>query len=96
MSLTPEEVNHIALLARLELTAQEKEHFRGQLSSILDHVAQLQKVDTSHIAPTSSVLPARSRLREDELIPGLTAEQAQRNAPDLENGQFRVPPILEQ
>jgi len=95
MQLTPEEVEHIALLARLELTAEEKEHFREQLSSILNHVAKLQRLDTSHIAPTSSVLPSRSRLREDQTTPGLNAEQALRNAPDVENDQFRVPPVLE-
>ena len=95
MQLTPEEVEHIALLARLELTAEEKEHFREQLSSILNHVAKLQRLDTSHIAPTSSVLPARSRLREDQTTTGLNAEQALRNAPDVENDQFRVPPVLE-
>jgi aspartyl-tRNA(Asn)/glutamyl-tRNA(Gln) amidotransferase subunit C len=96
MSLTPEEVEYIALLARLELTEVEKELYREQLSTILDHIAQLQKLDTSQVSPTSSVLPARSRLREDEVIPGLTPEQVLRNAPQKEKGQFRVPPVLEQ
>jgi aspartyl-tRNA(Asn)/glutamyl-tRNA(Gln) amidotransferase subunit C len=75
MSLTSEEVDHIALLARLELTPQEKEQYREQLSSIL--------------------LPPRSRLRRDEVKPGLTQEEALRNAPDQTQGQFRVPPILD-
>jgi aspartyl-tRNA(Asn)/glutamyl-tRNA(Gln) amidotransferase subunit C len=96
MSLTPEEVEHIALLARLELTEAEKELYREQLSTILDHIAQLQKLDTSQVSPTSSVLPAHSRLREDEVVRGLTSEQAMRNAPQKEKGQFRVPPVLEQ
>jgi aspartyl-tRNA(Asn)/glutamyl-tRNA(Gln) amidotransferase subunit C len=95
MSLTPEEVDHIALLARLELTPAEKELYRGQLSSILEHVARLQKLDTSHISPTSSVLPPRSRLREDEIKTGLSKDQALRNAPDETRGQFRVPPVLD-
>jgi aspartyl-tRNA(Asn)/glutamyl-tRNA(Gln) amidotransferase subunit C len=95
MSLTSEEVDHIALLARLELTPQEKEQYREQLSSILDHIALLQKLDTRHISPTSSVLPPRSRLRRDEVKPGLTQEEALRNAPDQTQGQFRVPPILD-
>jgi aspartyl-tRNA(Asn)/glutamyl-tRNA(Gln) amidotransferase subunit C len=77
MSLTPEEVDHIALLARL------------------DHVARLQKLDTSHIAPTSSVLPPRSRLREDKIKTGLSKDQALQNAPDEKRGQFRVPPVLD-
>ncbi len=68
MPLTLEEVQHIAELARLQLSSEELERYRGQLSSILDHVAQLQKLDTTGIAPTSSVLPGRSVLRED--VPG--------------------------
>ncbi len=95
MRLTPKEVEHIALLARLDLTPEEKEHFREQLSSILSHVAQLQKLDTSHIPPTSSVLPPRSRLREDHITASLNTEQALRNAPQVEKDQFRVPPVLE-
>jgi aspartyl-tRNA(Asn)/glutamyl-tRNA(Gln) amidotransferase subunit C len=95
MSLTPEEVDHIALLARLELSDAEKELYREQLSSILDHVARLQKLDTSHIPPTSSVLPPRSRLREDEIKTGLSKDRALRNAPDEKRGQFRVPPVLD-
>jgi aspartyl-tRNA(Asn)/glutamyl-tRNA(Gln) amidotransferase subunit C len=95
MSLTPEEVDHIALLARLDLSDAEKELYREQLSSILDHVARLQKLDTSHIPPTSSVLPPRSRLREDEIKTGLSKDQAMKNAPDEKKGQFRVPPVLD-
>ena len=95
MNLTPEEVEHIALLARLELTTAEKELYREQLSSILDHVALLQKLDTNHILPTSSVLPPRSRLREDEIKTGLSKGQVLRNAPDENRGQFRVPPVLD-
>jgi aspartyl-tRNA(Asn)/glutamyl-tRNA(Gln) amidotransferase subunit C len=95
MSLTPKEVDHIALLARLELTAQEKEQYRLQLSSILDHFAVLQKLDTSRIPPTSSVLPTRSRLRKDEIQPGLDKIDALHNAPDITRGQFRVPPVFD-
>lgn len=95
MSLTPEEVEHIALLARLELTAQEKEQYRLQLSSILDHFAVLQKLDTSNIPPTSSVLPPCTRLRKDEIKPGLDQNGALRNAPDSTRGQFRVPPVFD-
>ena len=95
MRLTPEEIEHIALLAHLELSPAEKELYREQLSSILDHVARLQKLDTSHISPTSSVLPPRSRLREDEIKAGLSKDQALRNSPDENRGQFRVPPVLD-
>lgn len=95
MSLTPEDVERIALLARLELTPEEKARFRVQLSSILDHVACLQKLNTDHILPTSSVLPPRSRLREDVQTPSLTLAQVLRNAADTHKNQFRVPPVLD-
>ncbi len=61
MSLTLAEVEHIADLARLRLTEDEKARYRQQLSAILDYVAQLQALDTSGIPPTSSVLPAAQR-----------------------------------
>ncbi len=95
MSLTLEEVEHIASLARLELTAEEKERYRQQLSAILDYARRLQEVDTTGIPPTSSVLPARSRLREDRVEPSLTPAELLRNAPHAEKDQFRVPPVIE-
>jgi len=95
MSLSRKEVDHIAQLARLALTREEKERYREQLSDILDHVAQLQELDTSQIPPTSSVLPPRSRLREDEITPCLDVKDALRNAPQTKEDQFRVPPVLE-
>lgn len=95
MTLTLEEVEHIAELARLSLSAEEKARYREQLSEILDYAARLQSLDTGGIPPTSSVLPARSVLREDEPRPGLSREELLRNAPDAENNQMRVPPVLE-
>jgi aspartyl-tRNA(Asn)/glutamyl-tRNA(Gln) amidotransferase subunit C len=95
MTLTTEEVEHIAQLARLKLTAQEIERYRQQLSAILDYADRLQTLDTSGIPATSSVLPVRSVLREDKARPGLSLEELLRNAPDIENGQFRVPPVLD-
>lgn len=95
MKLTLKEVEHIADLARLSLTEGEKARFREQLSEILDYAARLQAVDTSNIPPTSSVLPARTVLRKDEIRPGLSLEDVLRNAPETERNQFRVPPVLE-
>ena len=95
MSLTPQEVEHIAMLARLELTEQEKEQYRLQLSSILDHFAVLQKLDASHIPPTSSILPPQTRLRKDVITPGLNQKEVLRNASDSTRGQFRVPPVFD-
>ena len=95
MPLTRQEVEHIALLARLELSEEEKERYQQQLSDILDHVAQLQKLDTSDISPGSGVLPPSARLREDIAEKGLDTEQALKNAPSVEADQFKVPPVLE-
>jgi aspartyl-tRNA(Asn)/glutamyl-tRNA(Gln) amidotransferase subunit C len=95
MTLTEQEVEHIAELARLSLSAEEKSRYRVQLSAILDYAARLQTLDTSGIPPTSSVLPARSVLREDQPRPGLSREDLLRNAPAAENNQFRIPPVLE-
>lgn len=95
MKLTLEEVQHIAELARLELTPEEEERYRQQLSAILDYAARLQQLDTTGIAPTASVLPPRSVLRVDKIEPGLSTEAVLRNAPEVEQNQFRVPPVLE-
>ena len=95
MKLTLKEIEHIAELARLRLSDEEKARYGEQLSDILEYAARLQAVDTSGISPTSSVLPARSMLRSDEPRPGLSLQDALRNAPDTEKDQFRVPPVLE-
>lgn len=95
MSLSLEEVEHIAELARLDLSPEEKELYRQQLSSILEYVARLQGLDTETIQPTSSVLPSQGGLREDEPRPGLTPDELFQNAPRAEDQQFRVPPVLE-
>lgn len=95
MNLSREEVNHIADLARLELSEEEKIRYQEQLSVILDHAAHLQELDTSLITPTSSVLPARSVLRSDDPLSGLSPEDLLRNAPQVGGNQIRVPSILD-
>jgi aspartyl-tRNA(Asn)/glutamyl-tRNA(Gln) amidotransferase subunit C len=95
MTLSLDEVDHIAELARLALTAEEKARYREQLSDILDYAARLQTLDTASILPTSSVLPDRSVLRPDRPRPGLSAQDLLRNAPQSEADQFRVPLVLE-
>ncbi|HWQ45405.1 MAG TPA: Asp-tRNA(Asn)/Glu-tRNA(Gln) amidotransferase subunit GatC [Longilinea sp.] len=94
MSLTLEEVEHIATLARLELSLEEKERYRQQLSAILDYARRLQELDTEGIPPTASVLPPRSVLREDVARPGLSPSEVIKNAPRAEDDQFRVPPVF--
>ncbi len=95
MALSLKEVEHIALLARLQLTEEEKLLYRDQLSAILDYAARLQSVDTSGIPPTSSVLPPRSVLRPDAARPGLSKTELFANAPAVEDAQFRVPPVID-
>ena len=95
MTLSLDQVTHIAELARLALTDEEKERFRDQLSAILDYAARLQEIDTSAIPPTASVLPVDTVMRDDVARPGLPPEQILANAPDQEDDMFRVPVILE-
>jgi aspartyl-tRNA(Asn)/glutamyl-tRNA(Gln) amidotransferase subunit C len=95
MTLTIEAVEHIAQLARLQLSEEEIARYREQLSEILDYADRLRALDTTGIPPTSSVLPPRSALREDVSRPGLPTEDLLRNAPQAEDDQFRVPPVLE-
>lgn len=94
MRLSIEEVEHIAELARLNLSEGEKHKFAGQLSDILDYAARLERLDTSHIPPTASVLDINLRLREDEVQPGLSRDQALQNAPETKENQFKVPPVF--
>jgi aspartyl-tRNA(Asn)/glutamyl-tRNA(Gln) amidotransferase subunit C len=95
MSLTIQEVEHIAQLARLELTEEEINLYRQQLSAVLDYITRLQELDTTAIPPTSSVLPSRTPLRPDIPRPGLPVEDLLSNAPLTSDRQFRVPPVLE-
>ena len=95
MSLTLKEVEHIARLARLELTGEQKALYRVQLSSILDYVARLQELDTSNIPATASVSVPQMPLRADEPSPGLKVEELLANAPQQEDNQFKIPPVFE-
>ena len=95
MTLTIKEVEHIALLARLELGADEKTRYQKQLSDILDYVAQLQKLDIQDQPATATAGIPAARLREDEPRQGLSTGEVLRNAPDQRDSQFRVPPVLE-
>jgi aspartyl-tRNA(Asn)/glutamyl-tRNA(Gln) amidotransferase subunit C len=94
MPLTLEQVEHIADLARLDLSDDEKALYRQQLSSILDYIARLQELDTHDIPPTASVLPLQAVLRPDEPHPGLGVDELLSNAPVVEARQFKIPPVF--
>jgi aspartyl-tRNA(Asn)/glutamyl-tRNA(Gln) amidotransferase subunit C len=94
--ITLAEVEHVARLARLDLSPDEKERMRGQLDAILGYVEQLRRVDTTGIEPTAHVLPLVNIFRDDEVRSSYPADAMLANAPDPEDGQFRVPRILEE
>lgn len=95
MKLSPETVEHVARLAQLALSEQEKELFRDQLSSILAHAERLQELDTEAIPPTATVLPLENVMREDEVQPSLPLADVLANAPRVEEECFQVPVVLE-
>lgn len=94
-TLTIEQVNHIARLARLELSDEEKLLYLEQLSAILDYAARLQELDTTGIPPTASVLQEHGSLRPDVSRPGLSPAALFSNTSETEADQFRVPPVLD-
>ncbi|MFQ5613359.1 MAG: Asp-tRNA(Asn)/Glu-tRNA(Gln) amidotransferase subunit GatC [Anaerolineae bacterium] len=89
------EVEHIAELARLALSDEEKELFRDQLSAILDYAEMLQRLDTDDVPPTASALPLDNVMRPDEQRPALPVEDALANAPDRQDDYFRVKAVLD-
>jgi aspartyl-tRNA(Asn)/glutamyl-tRNA(Gln) amidotransferase subunit C len=96
MSLEPEEVAHVARLARLSLTTDELQLFARQLAGILDYAEQLQAVDTANVAPTSHPLALTAALRDDDVLPSLSREEGLQAAPESDRsaGLFKVPRVL--
>lgn len=90
-----DEVKYVANLARLAITEEEAEKFTNQLDAIISFAEQLNELDTDHVEPTSHVLDIKNVMREDIAKPGLPVEEVLKNAPDHENGQIRVPTIIE-
>lgn len=91
-------VEKAAGLARIALTPEEVERFTGQLSVVLKAVARLAEVDTEKVSPTASVLPVSNVMREDEIRPGLSRDEALANAPKggRDGEFFRVQQVLEE
>lgn len=92
--LTKKQVEHVALLARLELSEEEKEKYASQLSAILEYAEALNKLDTENVPPTSHVLPIKNVFREDSVSSHLPNEKATANAPAKEGNYFKVPKIM--
>ncbi len=95
MTLTREEVLHVAQLARLGLSEEDLENFQRQLSDILAYFDILQKLDTSAIPPTAQVIGQQNVMRSDEVKPSSPREEILANAPRAEEGLFRVKAVLE-
>lgn len=95
MSISKKDVEHVAELARLELTEEEKAKFTEQLNAILQFAEKLNELDTDGVEPTTHVLPLSNVMREDEARPSISREKALRNAPEHQDGQFKVPAVLD-
>ena len=95
MSLTPEEVKHIARLARVGLSDDEVARFQVQLSQILDYFERLREVETEKLPPTAHTLAMHNVMRDDEPQPSFDKEEVLANAPQREDDLFRVRAILE-
>lgn len=92
--LSREVVDHVALLARLELSEEEKERYTTQLSNILSYAERLQELDTDDVTPMAHVLPLQNVFRHDVVGEHLPSEDTLANAPDRQGNNFKVPRII--
>lgn len=88
-------MDHVARLARLDLSEAERERLRPELDKILQHAEKIQELDLDGVEPTSHAIPMRNVMRPDEVSESLTQEEALANAPHPEDGRFMVPKIVE-
>jgi aspartyl-tRNA(Asn)/glutamyl-tRNA(Gln) amidotransferase subunit C len=96
MSLTNDDVRHVANLARLALDDDQLDRLRAELDRILGYAEQVGEVATDDVAPTSHAYPLRNVWRDDEVRPSLSPEAARSTGPEIEDGRFRVPRIIEE
>lgn len=93
--ITKEDVRYVARLARLDISESEMETFTLQFNSILAYMDKLNELDTSNVKPMSHVIDICNSFREDSVQESLSQEVALKNAPEKENGFFKVPRIIE-
>lgn len=91
--ITVKDVEHVAKLARLELTDAEKEKFTKQLGDVLKYVEQMNEVDTTNVKPMAHAFDIVNVMREDKVVNEVSREALLQNAPEEENGFFKVPKI---
>ena len=89
------DIEHVARLARLELTDEEKARLRDQLGVILENAAKVSEVATDDVPPTAYAIPRSNVLRPDDVMPSLTVEEVLSNAPEVEDDRFKVPKVVE-
>ena len=92
--ITPDDVRHVARLARLAVTDEEVELFAGQLAAVLEHASDVEALDTTGVPPTAHPLPLENVLRDDVVRAGADRDEVLAMAPAAEDGRFRVPRIL--
>ena len=93
MAISREDVEYVAALARLELSEPEIQEYTEQLNSILDYATMLERLDTEGVVPTAHAVPLHNVLRADQVGVSIRQEKALKNAPDADEGFFRVPKI---
>ncbi|ULO08290.1 Asp-tRNA(Asn)/Glu-tRNA(Gln) amidotransferase subunit GatC [Paenibacillus sp. 19GGS1-52] len=95
MSITTKDVQHVAKLARLQLSPEEEATFTEQMNAILQYAEKLNELDTDNVKPTTQVLQVSNVMRDDVVKESLSQEDALLNAPEHEDGHFKVPAVLE-
>jgi aspartyl-tRNA(Asn)/glutamyl-tRNA(Gln) amidotransferase subunit C len=95
MSVSPEQVRHIANLARIAMSDEEIERLVPEINNILGWVEQLGEVDTEGVEPLTAVIEQKLRLRDDAVTDGNCRDDILANAPDAEHGFFAVPKVIE-
>lgn len=95
MSITRQEIAHVAKLARLALSDEEQQLFTDQMGAILAYAETLNELDTANVQPTSHAVPMQNAFRPDVALSSIGHERALANAPDTNETYFRVPPVIE-
>ena len=92
--ISPEQVRHVAKLARLALTDEEVARFGPQLESILEYVAKMDRLDVTNVEPMAHPLPITNVLRQDVVTDSLPVEKVLQNAPETDGPFFKVPKVI--
>lgn len=95
MAVTIKEVEHIAKLAKLKFNEAEKEKLQGELNKVLEYIDKLNELDLANVEPLENINETENVFREDEVKPGLTKEEALKNAPSKTDNFFKVPKVLD-